>query len=83
MRITYKVFGNRVDGTYLGIDSTHAHMNIPATFMFARDFDARPIRVTFVQPKDRNWKVAPQLFPTQDPFTFTAPNFQYFMDSPT
>ena len=30
-----------------------------------------------------NWKVATQLFPTEDPFTFTAPNFQYFMDSPT
>lgn len=83
VRITYKIFGNRVDGTYLGIDSTHAHMNIPATFMFARDFDTRPIRVTFVQPKGSNWKVATQLFPTGDPFTFTAPNFQYFMDSPT
>lgn len=83
VRITYKIFGNRVDGTYLGIDSTHAHMNIPATFMFARGFDARPIRVTFAQPKGRNWKVATQLFPTEDPFTFTAPNFQYFQDSPT
>ena len=83
VRITYKIFGNHVDGTYLGIDSSHAHMNIPATFMFARGFDARPIRVTFVQPKGKNWKIATQLFPTEDPFTFTAPNFQYFMDSPT
>jgi predicted metalloprotease with PDZ domain len=83
VRLTYRIFGNHVDGTYLGIDSTHAHMNIPATFMFARGFDARPIRVTFVQPKGRNWKIATQLFPTDDPVTFTAPNFQYFMDSPT
>jgi predicted metalloprotease with PDZ domain len=83
VRITYKIFGNHVDGTYLGIDGTHAHMNIPATFMFARGFDARPIRVTFVQPNGKAWKVATQLFPTSDPFTFTAPNFQYFMDSPT
>lgn len=83
VRLTYKVFGNHVDGTYLGIDSTHAHMNIPPTFMFARGFDARPVRVTFVPPKDRKWRVATQLFPTGDPYTFTAPNFQYFMDSPT
>ena len=83
VRITYKIFGHHVDGTYLGIDSSHAHMNIPATFMFARGFDARPIRVTFVQPKGTNWKIATQLFPTSDPSTFTAPNFQYFMDSPT
>lgn len=83
VRITYKIFGNRVDGTYLGIDSTHAHMNIPATFMWARGFDKRPVRVTFTQPKGTTWKVATQLVPTDDPFTFTAPNFQYFMDSPT
>jgi predicted metalloprotease with PDZ domain len=83
VRITYKIFGNRVDGTYLGIDSTHAHMNIPATFMWARGFEKRPVRVTFTQPKGTTWKVATQLFPTNDPFTFTAPNFQYFMDSPT
>lgn len=83
VRIAYKIFGNHVDGTYLGIDSSHAHMNIPATFMWARGFDARPVRVTFTQPKGTTWKVATQLFPTKDPWTFTAPNFQYFMDSPT
>ena len=83
VKVNYKVFGNHVDGTYLGIDSSHAHMNIPATFMWARGFDMRPIRITFVPPKGSTWKVATQLFPTTDPFTFTAPNFQYFMDSPT
>jgi predicted metalloprotease with PDZ domain len=83
VRVTYKVFGNHVDGTYLGIDTSHAHMNIPATFMWARGLDMRPVRVTFVPPKGSTWKVATQLFPTNEPFTFTAPNFQYFMDSPT
>ena len=29
------------------------------------------------------WKVATQLKPTGDPFTFTAPNLQYLVDSPT
>lgn len=83
VRVTYKIFGAHVDGTYLGIDESHAHMNIPATFMFARGYDARPIRITFVPPAGRKWKPATQLFPTADPWTFTAPNFQYFMDSPT
>ena len=36
VRITYKVYGDHVDGTYLGIDPTHAHMNMPATLMWAR-----------------------------------------------
>jgi predicted metalloprotease with PDZ domain len=83
VRITYKIFGNHVDGTYLGIDSTHAHMNIPATFMWARGYDMRPVRVTFVPPEGTDWRVATQLYPTDDPLTFTAPNVQYFMDSPT
>ena len=83
VRVTYKIFGNHVDGTYLGIDESHAHMNIPATFMWARGFDMRPVRVTFVPPSGRKWKPATQLFPTSDPWTFTAPNLQYFMDSPT
>jgi predicted metalloprotease with PDZ domain len=83
VRIVYKIFGRTVDGTYLAIDESHAHMNMPATFLWARGFDARPVRITFVPPDGRNWKPATQLFPTDDPWTFTAPNVQYFMDSPT
>jgi predicted metalloprotease with PDZ domain len=83
VRITYKVFGKLVDGTYLGIDTSHAHMNMPATLMWARGLDMRPVRITFVQPSGYTWKVATQLFETNDPWTFTAPNLQYLMDSPT
>jgi hypothetical protein len=28
----YTLFGDRTDGTYDGIDDTHAHLNMPATF---------------------------------------------------
>ncbi len=80
--VTYTLFGNRTDGTYAGIDLTHAHLNIPATFMWARGLGARPISVTF-RPVRPEWKVATQLAPTRDPYTFTAPHLQYFMDSPT
>ncbi len=34
--VTYKVFGDRTDGTYLSVDAAHAHMNMPATVMFVR-----------------------------------------------
>ena len=47
VRITYKVFGNRVDGTYLAVDSSHAHVNMPATLMWARGLEMRPVRITF------------------------------------
>ena len=83
VRITYNVFGNLVDGTYLAVDRTHAHMNMPATLMWARQMDARPARVTFTAPAGSNWRPATQLFPTADPWTFTAPNLQYLFDSPT
>lgn len=81
--ITYKVFGDRTDGTYLGIDDMHAHINIPAALMFARGWFERPARVTFKQPPGKKWKVATQLFPTSDPLVFTAPNIHYLMDSTT
>ena len=81
--VTYKVFGDRTDGTYLGIDDMHAHINIPAALMFARGWFERPARITFVQPAGKQWKVATQLFPTSDPLVFTAPNIHYLMDSPT
>ncbi len=83
VRVTYKVYGDHVDGTYLGIDTTHAHMNLPATLMWARHLEDRPAVVTFVPPDGSNWKPATQLFPGATPWTFTAPNLQYLFDSPT
>ena len=80
--VTYRVFGDRVDGTYLSVDASHAHMNMPATLMWARGFEHRAARVRFEQPPGRTWRVATQLFPTDDPLVFTAPNFHYLMDSP-
>ncbi|HAP35928.1 MAG TPA: peptidase M61 [Bacteroidetes bacterium] len=80
--LSYTVYGDRTDGTYLGIDRSHAHLNIPATFMWARGFDQRPITIKFNIPKENNWKIATQLKPTSTQTVFTAPNLQYFMDSP-
>lgn len=81
VRVAYTVYGDRVDGTYLGVDATHAHVNIPATFMWARGMDTAPIRVAF--HPNPGWTVATQLKPTADPNVFAAPNLQWFMDSPT
>jgi predicted metalloprotease with PDZ domain len=83
VRVTYSVFGDRVDGTYLGIDSTHAHVNMPAALMWARGLELRAATVRFEAPAGASWRVATQLLPGADAFTFTAPNLQYLMDSPT
>jgi predicted metalloprotease with PDZ domain len=83
VRLVYRIFGDRADGTYLAIDPTHAHLNMPATFMWGVGLEDRPIEIAFVPPPDSGWSVGTQLYPAADPFTFTAPNLQYFMDSPT
>jgi predicted metalloprotease with PDZ domain len=84
VHVRYRIFGDRVDGTYLGIDSTHAHLNIPASLAWARGLDARPVVVEFVPPPGGDdWQVITQLFPGPGPRTWTAPNLQYLMDSPT
>ena len=48
--VKYKIFGDTIDGTYLAIDETHAHINMPAAIMWAHGLDDRPIAVSFVQP---------------------------------
>ncbi|MGX1928382.1 M61 family metallopeptidase [Flagellimonas sp. 2504JD4-2] len=82
VKISYILFANRGDGTYSQIDETHAHLNIPATFMYVPELGNRKIEVDFDVREDLNWKVATQL-PLVSGTTHTAPNLYYFMDSPT
>lgn len=82
VKITYVLFGNRADGTYTQIDETHAHLNMPATFMYANSHKNRPVTINFKVREDLTWKIASQLKPEGNR-TYSAPNFYYFMDSPT
>jgi len=81
VKVTYTLFADRADGTYSQVDRTHAHLNAPATWMWARGMDARPARITF-HDLPTGWQVATQLFPTDQANSFSAPSFQYLMDSP-
>ncbi|HVL40706.1 MAG TPA: M61 family peptidase, partial [Brevundimonas sp.] len=79
--VTYTLYGDRADGTYAQIDASHAHLNMPASLMWAVGFDDQPVTLRF-RPFDPSWRVATQLQPTEDPYVFRAPNLQYLMDSP-
>ncbi len=81
VNLSYTLFANRADGTYSQVDDTHAHLNIPATFMYAKDLEHRPIEINFNTPQNLNWKIATQLKEI-DPDTYYAPDLYYFMDSP-
>lgn len=77
----YTLYANRGGGTYSGIDELHGHLNIPNTFVWARNLGHRPIHLKINIPEDSNWKVATQLR-DEGNNTFYAPDTYYFMDSP-
>ncbi|HEX6106209.1 MAG TPA: PDZ domain-containing protein [Gemmatimonadales bacterium] len=82
VRFSYTLFGDRADGTYTQVDRTHAHLNMPATFVWARGLERAPVRVRFTPPPGSGWRAATQLLPSGDPLTWVAPDLAYFMDSP-
>ena len=61
VKISYTLFANHADGTYSQIDETHAHLNIPATFMYAPALKDQPVHILLHPREDLNWKVATQL----------------------
>ncbi len=82
IHVSYTLFANRGGGTYAQIDETHAHLNIPATFMYVPSLANKEIEVTFKPRDDLNWKIATQLKHLENN-TYYAKDLQYFMDSPT
>jgi len=82
IHVTYTLFANRGGGTYAQIDETHAHLNIPATFMYVPSLAKDEITVTFNTDTHPDWKIATQLKPLKGN-TYYAKDLQYFMDSPT
>lgn len=82
INVSYTLYANRGDGTYAQVDETHAHLNIPATFIYAPALVNNDIEVTFNVREDLNWKVATQLKHLEGN-TYYARDLQYFMDSPT
>src|ERR1700761_8771751 len=83
IRFQYTLYGNYADGTYVGLDPTNVHFNMPGAFMWLKGAENLPITIHFNVPAEWHWTVATQLQPTGDSLTFQARNFQYFMDCPT
>jgi len=81
-KVRYTLYANHPDGTYAGIDHTSIQLNNPAAFMWVKELEKAPIEVNFKLPELKEWTIATQLKPTEKPNVFTAPDLQYFMDSP-
>lgn len=82
VKISYTLFANLTDGTYAGIDPSHAHLNMPATFMWIPGLEKRAIQFEFNDLDKYGWRVASQLKHLGGK-VYTAPDMQYMMDSPT
>jgi len=82
INVSYTLYANHGDGTYAQVDETHAHLNMPATFMYAPSLAENEFKITFNVREDLNWKIATQL-KSLEGTTYSAENLQYFMDSPT
>jgi predicted metalloprotease with PDZ domain len=82
VNVSYTLYANHGDGTYAQVDETHAHLNMPATFMYAPDLENNTFEIEFKVREDLNWKIATQL-KLLEGNTYYADNLQYFMDSPT
>jgi predicted metalloprotease with PDZ domain len=80
--VNYTLFGNYMDGTYVGINTNTAHFNMPASFLWVPGLENRPARFKFKDTEKYGWKVATQLKPEADG-TYYARDLQYMMDSPT
>jgi len=83
VRVEYTLYGNYADGTYVGLDPDDVHLNMPGAFLWMKGLENVPITIHFNIPTEWHWTVATQLQPTGDSLTFSARNFQYFMDCPT
>src|ERR1700693_4641965 len=55
--IDYTLFGDRADGTYDAIDLSHAHLNPPATFAWARGFEKSPVSLRIEISPGSDWTV--------------------------
>ena len=83
VKVEYTLYANHADGTYAGIDASSVHLNMPAAFMWVKELQKAPITIAFNIPESNGWTIATQLKPTGKAHVFTAPDLQYFMDSPT
>ena len=82
VKVSYTLFGNWTDGTYTSIDPSHAHLNMPATFLWVAGQEKRSIKFEFNDLDKYGWKVATQL-KNEGANVYSAPSMQYMMDSPT
>jgi len=79
--VTYKVYANEFNMRTRGLNDEHGFVDPVAVFMYMKDYQRIPLTLT-INPHGR-WHITTGLESLDGrPFTFRAPNFEYFADCP-
>ncbi len=80
VRINYEVYGFDLTVRTNHIDSTHAFLHGPATFLYLDELRDQPCEVALNLPNDRGWSVATGL--DESGSTYRAANLDTLLDCP-
>ena len=81
LNVSYKVFGNDLDGTFSQLDSRHANYNGGSIFMYVVGHKPDPVKLEINAPKD--WKIVNGRTERPGQSTWHFPNWDILIDTPT
>ena len=81
LTVTYKVFGNDLDGTFSQLDSRHANYNGGSIFMYVVGHKPDPVKLTIEAPA--GWKIVNGRLDHPGQTAWQFPNWDIMIDTPT
>ncbi len=81
INVSYKVFGNDLDGTFSQLDERHANYNGPSIFMYVVGHKSDPVKLTIQPPS--GWKIVNGRMDQAGQTEWSFPNWDVLVDTPT
>jgi predicted metalloprotease with PDZ domain len=79
--VSYKVFGNNLDGTFSQLDERHANYNGASIFMYVVGHKSDPVKLTIQPPS--GWKIVNGWMDQPGQTEWNFPNWDVLIDTPT
>lgn len=79
--VSYKVFGNDLDGTFSQLDERHANYNGASIFMYVVGHKPDPVKLTIQPPS--GWKIVNGRMDHAGQTEWSFPNWDVMVDTPT
>jgi predicted metalloprotease with PDZ domain len=81
LNVSYKVFGNDLDGTFSQLDPRHANYNGGSIFMYIVDHKPDPVKLVIKAPA--GWRIINGRTERPDQTEWHFPNWDILIDTPT